>query len=255
MKLLILLFFISFLGIVGCRRETHDKRPESTRGGFTKSSPGDSSDATVRRNGAEIVNAFGMEFVRIDIDPDLDVESDPPFPTETYYIQKDEISSAHLTSLQAFVKNRNIEPKPHQVRLMSSMYSPCDWRDYSNLAAIMSELDPAYDYRLPTKSEWVFACMSGYEQHCTTELNSKDRPNKYGIVDMLDGDVECVADVGLLMGNWINSWPGTYDGHEKPACACKWWTWCNPDADDGLNEMIYGRFILVQENGNPPDRP
>jgi hypothetical protein len=255
MKLLILFFFFSFLGTVGCRRETHDKPPESTLGGFTKSSPGNSSDASVRQNNAEIVNAFGMEFVRIEIDPDLNIESDPPFPAKTYYIQKDEISSVHLTSFQSFVKNRNIEPNALDVRMMSSINSPCEWRDYSNLAAVMSEYDPVYDYRLPTKSEWVFACMSGYEQHCTTELNSKDRPNKYGIVDMLDGDVECVAQVGLLMGNWINSWPGTYDGHEKPACACKWWTMCNPDADDGLNEMIYGRFILVQENGNRPDRP
>lgn len=83
-----------------------------------------------------------MKFVRIEIAPDLDVVSDPPFPAETYYIQKDEISSEHLTSFQAFVKKRNVQPKTDEVQMMSSMYSPCEWRDFSNLAAIMSEYDP-----------------------------------------------------------------------------------------------------------------
>jgi hypothetical protein len=250
-----LLVVFLLLGNVGCRNEIHDRTPESTPGDSTKSSLGDSVSLSGRKSNAEIVNAFGMKFVRIEIDRNLDVESDPPFPAETYYIQKEEISSEHLTRLQAFVKGRNIQPRPHEVNMMSSMYSPCEWRDFSNLAAIMSEYDPDYDYRLPTQSEWVFACMSGYQQHCIKELNGEQRPNTYGIVDMLDGDVECVAQVGLLMGNWIDSWPGTYSGHEKPTCACKWWTKCNPDADDGLNEMIYGRFILIQENGHRPVTP
>jgi hypothetical protein len=252
MRLLILLVVFSSAGIFGCRHETRDGPPESTPGDFTESSNGDPVSSSVRRNDAEIVNAFGMKFVRIEIDQDIDIESDPPFPTETYYIQKDEISSEHLTTFRAFVRSLDREPKPQQVRLMSW---PCEWRDFSNLAAIMSEYDPDYDYRLPTQSEWVFACMSGYEQRCIRELKGENRPNAFGIVDMLDGDVECVAQVGLLMGNWINSWPGTYCGHEKPTCACKWWTICNPDADDGLNEMIYGRFALVQGNGNPPETP
>ncbi len=71
---------------------------------------------------------------------------------------------------------------------MSSIYDPMEWRDFSNLAVVMSEYDPVYDYRLPTKSEWVFACMSGYEQHCIKTLEGANRPNAYGIVDMLDGD-------------------------------------------------------------------
>ncbi len=223
---------------------------KSTPGKVTTSSLGDPAISQISQERAEIVNAFGMTFVRIDIDPDRAVASDPPFPTETYYIQRDEVSSAHLSSIQAFVKIRSLETKPLEAHVMSSIYDPMEWRDFSNLAVVMSEYDPVYDYRLPTKSEWVFACMSGYEQHCIKTLEGANRPNAYGIVDMLDGDLECVAEVGLLMGNWIDSWPGAYIGHEKPACACKWWTKCNPDADDSLNEMIYGRLILVKQNSD-----
>ena len=49
------------------------------------------------------------------------------------------------------------------------------------LAEMMSKYDLDYDYRLPTRSEWVFACMSGYEQRC-----EENRPNSYGIVGMLN---------------------------------------------------------------------
>lgn len=238
MKLPILLVVFSLLGIFGCRQDTRDEKSEWTAGDATESSCGDSLSSSVRRSHGEIVNACGMKFVRLEIDTDLDVESDPPVPTETYHIQKDEISSVHLRSLRAFVKSRNVEPKRREVHLMSW---PCEWRDFSNLAAIMSEYDPDYDYGLPSRSQWIFACMSGYEQRC-----DENRPNAYGIVDMLDGDVEVIDELGVLMGRWINNW-GAHTGKPKPDCPCEHWTLCNPDADDSLNEIIVGRFILLPE--------
>jgi hypothetical protein len=185
-----------------------------------------------------------MKFIRIAIDPNLQVQSDPRYPTETYYIQETEISGKHLDNLRAFAKTHNIGPSGY-MNIPTS-----EWRDYSDLAELMSKYDPDYDYRLPTKSEWVFACMSGYEQSCATS-----KSNAYGLIDMLDGDVECVSDIGVLMGRWIENWPGIYDGHKMPTCPCKRWTICNPDADDSLNEIIVARFVLIPENGISPETP
>jgi hypothetical protein len=158
-----------------------------------------------------------------------------------YYIQETEISHLPHDKLRPFAKPENLGPNGWVNIPMS------EWRDYSNLAELMSKSDPDYDYRLPTKSEWVFACMSGYEQRC-----EPDKRNAYGLIDMLDGDVECVSEGGVLMGLWKENWPGIYDGHNMPTCPCKRWTICNPDADDDLNEIIVGRFVLVPENGILP---
>jgi len=236
----------SLLGVFGCREKVQDGTGDVTAADRTDSLSDGRISSSFRPSHAEIFNSFGMTFVRIDIDPNVHVRSDPPFPTETYYIQKTEISAEHLKSFRAFARIRNVDPQVYEGFPMSS---PSEWRHYGDLAGLMSEYDPEYDYRLPTKSEWVFACMSGYEQRCTQVLEDESKPNAYGLLDMLDGDVECLSEVGVLMGLWIENWPGIYDGYEKPSCACKWWTICNPDADDSLNEIIVGRFVLVQENG------
>jgi hypothetical protein len=217
-----------------------------------ESSIGDPISSSALAGVAEVVNSFGMRFVRIAIDPHFQTQSNPPFPTETYYIQETEVSGDHLSSFRAFAKSRNMEQQVYDDFPISS---PSEWRHYSDLAELMSEYDPDYDYRLPTKSEWVFACMSGYEQRCIQVLKDKSSPNSYGLVDMLDGDVECLSETGVLMGLWIENWPGIYEGHEKPSCACKWWTVCNPDADDSLNEIIMARFVLVPEGALAPEPP
>ena len=243
MKSLILLPAFFLVGILGCRENLQDRTGETTAGDSTHTmidAPTFSSDLD---RDPEIVNSFGMKFVCIDIDPNVRVQSEPPYPAETYYIQETEISGKHLDNLRAFAKTRNIGPSGYMNIPMSQ------WRDYSDLAEQMSKYDPHYDYRLPTKSEWVFACMSGYEQRC-----EEKRPNSYGIDDMLDGDVEAIDDLsvmngheyGVLMGRWINNW-GEHTGKSKPDCPCEHWTLCNPDADDSLDEIIVGRFILLPE--------
>jgi hypothetical protein len=249
MKSVILLIAFLLVGTFGCRQKTQDRGRQTTAVDIAESLiDGPVSSSDLDRN-AEIVNSFGMKFVRIAIDPNLHVHSDPPYPVETYYIQETEISGEHIDNLRAFAETRNTGPSAY-------MNIPtAEWRDYSDLAELMSKYDPDFDYRLPTKSEWVFACMSGYEQRCIRELKDESRANAYGLIDMLDGDVECVSEIGVLMGLWKESWPGIYDGYEKPSCACKWWTICNPDADDSLNEIIVARFVLVPEGGVPPETP
>jgi len=246
MKSVILLTALTLAAIVGCREETQDKTRESSAADRV-ASLSDRPDSSVSPGDAQIVNSFGMEFVRISVDPSVNVQSDPPFPTETYYMQRTEVSDEHLRLFRAFAKSRNVDPQVYDS--IPATY-PSEWRDFSDLAKLMSKYDPDYDYRLPTKSEWVFACMSGYEQSCAT-----NKPNAYGLVDMLDGYPECVSEVGVLMGLWIENWPGIYDGHTMPSCPCKRWTICNPDADDGLNEIIEGRFVLVRKNDVPPETP
>lgn len=252
MRLLNLLITFSLVGILGCREATQDRTRQTVAVDSTKSSTDDPASLPAHPGNGEVVNAFDMKFVRVDIDPTVAVQSDPPFPVETYYIQQTEITADHLRSFREFAKSRNVEPRVYNDYPMSSPY---EWRHYSDLARLMSEYDPDYDYRLPTKSEWVFACMSGYEQRCIPGLKDERQPNAYGLIDMLDGDVECLSEVGLLMGLWIENWPGIYDGHEMPSCACRWWTVCNPDADDSLNELIVARFILAPKKGAPSETP
>ncbi len=232
MKCIFCFITVVLLVSIGCRSNVEEAKPEPDLD--------------------EVVNAFGMKFIRIPIDPALDVPSDPPFPTETYYIQETEITGEHLEKFREYARSLGVGPEIYNDFPMSS---PSEWREFSVLAQLMSEYDPKHDYRLPTKSEWVFACMDGYEQKCIRRTDREFATNGFGLAEMLDGDVECVDQVGLLMGIWKENWPGIYDGHEKPDCACQWWTICNPDADDSLNEIIMARFVLVEQIESKPNAP
>ncbi len=187
-----------------------------------------------------VVNSFGMRFLRVDIDPQLASEANDYVPHETYYLQQTELTGTHLQALREFAKQNRIGPKGY-LNIHTSQA-----RDYSDLAILMSEYDPKYDYGLPSKSQWIFACKSGYEQRC-----DEGGDNLYGFTDMLDGDVEVTDELAVLMGRWINNW-GEHTGKPKPDCPCEHWTRCNPDADDSLDEIIVGRFTLLPEGSVQP---
>ena len=84
MKLLILLIAFSLSGIFGCREKAQDRTRQTTAADSTESLIDDPISSSGLAGNAEVVNSFGMKFVRIGIDPKVDVQSDPPFPTETY---------------------------------------------------------------------------------------------------------------------------------------------------------------------------
>jgi hypothetical protein len=193
---------------------------------------------------ARITNRFGMTFCLVTVDP-KDPKHEETFPRQSYYLQQTELSGAHFAAYEKLAAGSEFDPADG----LDIWRFPSEWREVSNLAIALSRVDPDYDYRLPTREEWRFACMSGYEQRC-----EENRPNSYGIVGMLDGDVEVIDELsamkgheyGVLMGRWINNW-GEHTGKPEPDCPCKHWTLCNPDADDSLNEIIVGRFILLPE--------
>ena len=231
----------------GCQRS----RQEKTAGSLsTTSQVTDSTPLVERKNAPTVRTIFGMEFARVEIDPNIDLQTDPPIPKQTFYIQKKQFGEP-LRLLRKIAKSRGLDSEEYRYLMHSS---PSEWRDYSLLGKWLSECDPNYDYRFPTKSEWVFACMSGYEQRCFSKEQAAQHENAFGLTGMLNGNVECLQKIGLLMGMWKENWPGIYDGHEKPDCPCQWWTICNPDGDDGLNELIIARYVLVDEGAvSTPD--
>lgn len=132
---------------------------------------------------------------------------------------------------------------------------PTEWRECDYFARALSELDAEYDYRLPSRKEWTFACMNGAAQDCPHSTEERDyhhsderpnrhppRPNCFGIHGFLDGDLECVDTPGMFMG--MGDPPQHSDDPQFP-CLCEQFTSGNPDADDGLNELIVARFVLI----------
>jgi hypothetical protein len=57
-------------------------------------------------------------------------------------------------------------------------------------------------------------------------------------------DAECADVPGMFLGK-LDNWAGAYEGREMPNCRCDQFTMGNPDADDGLNELIVARFVLM----------
>jgi hypothetical protein len=83
--------------------------------------------------------------------------------------------------------------------------------------------------------------MNGHDQDCpgpgvksTSEPVKSKRPNKYGIEGFMNADAECGDKPGLFLGIGSTS-----------SCRCQQYTYGNPDADDGLNELIIGRYVLI----------
>ena len=127
---------------------------------------------------------------------------------------------------------------------MNSLRFPTEWREVSNLATELTALDSENDYRLPTRSQWSFACKNGYDRtwpgrgaKSIVDSTASNRPNKYGIDDFMNYDAECADKPGLVLGNGSNS-----------ECRCDQFSVGNPDGEDSVNELIAARFVLVPKS-------
>ena len=193
-----------------------------------------------------ITNQFGMTFRLVTIDTSRPDHEDS-FPNTSYYLQETELTGAQDNAFHKAADGRGI------FESIAPRYRgtfPSEWREALRYAVALSMLDAEYDYRLPSRSQWTFACMSGYEQRCDA-----NEPNAFGFTGMLStsrGDAEAIDELfvrnghgfGVLMGYWKNNWH-EHDGKTKPDCPCEYWTACNRDADDSLNELITARFVLI----------
>ena len=194
---------------------------------------------------ARITNQFGMTFRLVTTDTSR-AEHKDSFPQKSYYLQESRLTEAQHS---AFRKAAFGDGTYETINWHYNGGYPSEWREWYQYARALSKFDAEYDYNLPARSQWTFACMSGYDQSC-----DKTKPNAYGITGLIDtnGFAEAVDELvirnghefGVLMGYWSNNW-GVHTGKTQPDCSCEYWTVCNPDADDSLNELINGRFILL----------
>jgi len=176
------------------------------------------------------------------------------FPKQSFYIQESRLTGAQN---MAFRKAALGDGTYASIDWGSNAGHPSEWREWSRYAQALSKFDAEYDYSLPSRSQWTFACKSGYDQSC-----DKTKPNAYGILGMSDtnGCAEPIdeminrdgAEFAVLMGYWKDNW-GEHRGETRPKCSCEYWTASNPDADDSLNEIISGRFIMAPKKALPAD--
>lgn len=195
---------------------------------------------------SRITNRFGMTFCLVTVDSTRP-EHEDSFPGTSYYLQETELAYEQFAAYRGLAAGNG----PDRSSRLNNLRFPTEWREVSNLATELSRYDPDYDYRLPTRAQWAFACKNGYDQTCpgggaksTIDSTASVRPNKFGIDGFMNYDAECADVPGLFLGK-LDNWAGAYDGREKPTCRCDQFTTGNPDADDGLNELIVGRFVLV----------
>ncbi|MEM8669186.1 MAG: hypothetical protein AAGG48_16810 [Planctomycetota bacterium] len=181
------------------------------------------------------------------------------FPGTTYYLQETELTGKQNEAFQKAALSHGIFTSDHRTSLPTGIVepnvpisrgsAPSEWNQTVWYANALSLIDSNFDYRLPTRAEWKFACKSGYEQRC--DIN---QANAFGFTGMHDSrrpDAEAIDErwgengrSRVLMGYWSNNWR-CHEGETKPDCPCDYWTVCNPDGDDSLNEVITVRFVLV----------
>ncbi|MEM9586132.1 MAG: hypothetical protein AAGA03_02530 [Planctomycetota bacterium] len=188
-----------------------------------------------------------MTFCLVEIDASR-ADHKNSFPKQSYYLQETELTTEQH---EAFRKAAFGDGTYETINWNSSGGRPSEWREVFRYSEALSKFDTQYDYRLPSQQEWAFACMNGYDQTCpgegaksTIDANDSSRPNKYGIDGFMNYDAECADVPGLFLGK-LDNWAGAYEGREKPTCRCDQFTTGNPDADDGLNELIVTRLVLV----------
>lgn len=236
---------ICVLAAVGCTRRVENTDNEADES--PKPSTRMKSIAEFEAAPSQITNRFGMTFRRVTVDT-THADHKDSFPARSYYLQESRLTEQQHT---AFRKAAFGDGTYGTIDWYFNGGYPSEWRQWSRYAQELSRFDTEYDYRLPSRSQWTFACMSGYDQSC-----DKTKPNAFGVTGLIDtnGFAEAVDELimrnghefAVLMGYWSNNW-GVHTGRTKPDCSCEYWTVCNPDADDSLNEQINGRFILLPQ--------
>jgi len=196
-----------------------------------------------------ITNRFGMTFKLVSVEPKPAGLGDVgkfglAFPKQSYYLGQAEVTPAQHT---AFVEAAKERDKNLSSDKKPTYNLPSEWQLAHNFGIELSQIDPDYDYRLPTREEWSFACLNGYDQDCPQTYQvgvefkpAEARPNKYGLEGFLNHDLECGNLPGLHFGL-----SGDRPPPEELACPCGHYGYGNPEGDDGLNDIIYARYILT----------
>jgi len=193
-----------------------------------------------------ITNRFGMTFrlVTIERKPEQVASvgaSGLAFPKESYYLGQTRLTEEQFSAFRKAAAERD-RGKSREGKLYEF---PNAWQLAYNFGVELSALDPDYEYRLPTREEWVFACMNGYDQDCPVAENIYPykhlKPNKFGIEGFLSSDVEC----GNLPGLHFGAFPTYPTMPQEVGCPCARYGFGNPEGDDGFEDMVVARYVLT----------
>ena len=241
-----------FAALSGCNRASSDDASSSA------SNPNSNTNAAAPTPAAptpaapaappqSITNRFGMTFRLVSVDPKPADAPAPKFgltyPTASYYYAERPLTEDQFKTFQQSAAERD-RNQPSERRKFYEY--PDKWDDAHNFGVELSALDPDYDYRLPTREEYVFACLNGYDQDCPVADVAKfpwtiKRPNKFGLEDLTNGsDVEIGNLQGLHFG--LLTEQSTPDDR---TCPCAHYGYGNPEGDDGFEGICQPRYILT----------
>jgi hypothetical protein len=242
----LVVFCLGFQVCAGCVPSVSNHHPSNVTDGQPKQDFSAPFESVARYSTPRVTNRFGMTLCLVSVDeglkPGISTHTGLRFPGRSFYLQQSELTFKQFSKCVDFLRQTDktkAHLKPHD------FHFPTEWRQVYEFSQTLSSCDPDYEYRLPTREEWSFACMNGHDEDCpgpgastTAQQIDNRRPNKFGIEGLLNYDAECGDLPGLCLGK-RDYWAENQD------CRCKQFVFGNPDADDGLNELISARFVLV----------
>jgi len=236
-KLLIALLCLTF----GCSRG-----PVGDGRGSSASGTDAAKVAVVPAPPAAITNRVGMTFRLVTVGPKPDHVEEVgkfgvAFPKVSYYLGQTRLTQEQFAAFRKAAAERD-RGSSREGKLYEF---PSAWQLAYNFGVELSALDPDYEYRLPTREEWVFACMNGYDQDCPVAENIYPykhlKPNKFGIEGFLSADVEC----GNLPGLHFGSFPTYPSPQPHVDCPCARYGFGNPEGDDSFEDGVVARYVLT----------
>ncbi len=225
----------------GCSRA-----PVSDGRGTTTPNAGTAKVAVAPAPPSSITNRFGMTFRFVTVGPKPDGvpdigEAGLAFPKGSYYLGQTRLTEEQFAAFRKAAVERD-RGKSREGKLYEF---PNAWQLAHNFGVELSAIDPDYEYRLPTREEWVFACMNGHDQDCPVAENiypyKNLKPNKFGIEGFLSSDVEC----GNLPGLHFGAFPTYPTMPQEVGCPCARYGFGNPEGDDGFEDMVVARYVLA----------